>query len=153
MFLRRTLPSSSFSISVSSCAPLAGPAVAGLDGNAVIVEPIEPRRRRRGQRLDHLDAVDVRAEFGEQRGLIPAIGAGLEHRVAGLDLQQVRHQRRDERLRRVLIHVDRERRILVGIGRQWRGDELVPRHLAHGSEHAGVDLLDAGHLAGDERLG
>jgi len=48
--------------------------------------------------LDDLDAVDLLHQFRENRRLVADPGADLEHGVSGLRLEQVGHERDDERL-------------------------------------------------------
>ena len=63
--------------------------------------------------------------------LIPEPGANFEHRVIGLDIEQVGHQRDDKRLRDRLLEADRKRRIGVGMRLKLDGHKGVTRHLIH----------------------
>jgi tRNA(Ile)-lysidine synthase TilS/MesJ len=69
----------------------------------------EARPGRLGELLDHLDAEHLGAELGHHRGLVAEPGADLEHARARGQLEQVEHQRADERLRQRLVEADRQR--------------------------------------------
>src|SRR5262249_26083276 len=79
-------------------------------------------RRRPGQPLAYLDAVDVRPEELQHRRLVARAGADLEDPVAGTDLQRLAHQRHDVRMADGL-------RLTDGQGLVLRGD--VPQPFRH----------------------
>src|SRR5262245_30592577 len=89
-----------------------GPAVIAvaypeLDIGAAL--PLQSLLRLLGELFDHLDAVDLGGQLREHRGVIAQAGADLEHGVTGADVEQVGHQRDNERLRDRLVEADRKR--------------------------------------------
>ena len=132
-------------------------AVAGLHHDVVVVAVLQHARGLVGERLDHLDAVDIPDQPGEEGGVVTGAGAGLEHGVVGLELGEVGHERDQQRGREVLAVADRQRVVVVGERLDLRRHEIVARHGAHGLKHARIDRPDAGlareqaHLLLDDR--
>ena len=92
-----------------------------------------------GELFDDFDAVHLARQLRQDRGLVAQSGADLEHGLLGADIQQIRHQRDDERLRDRLLETYGKRNVGVGVGLQFDRYELVSRHLGHGRHHAFVE--------------
>jgi hypothetical protein len=95
------------------------------------------------QRRVALDAPHVRAEAGEQRGVVARAGADVEDPLMALQLEQLEHARHDQRLGDRLAGADRQRHVVPGLGRQRLRDEQLARDLADRLEHALVGDVQA----------
>jgi hypothetical protein len=73
-------------------------AVADLEPDLRMLAAAQTLARGMRELLDDLHAVDVRRELGEHRGLVTEPRSYLEHPIVRLDVQEVGHQRHDERL-------------------------------------------------------
>jgi len=93
-------------------------------------------RRRPGQALTDLDAVDVRPEQVEHRRLVARAGADLEDPVPRVDLQRLAHQRDDVRLADGLRLTDGKGLVLRGDVSQSLRHEVRARQQRHRGEHA-----------------
>ena len=92
--------------------------------------------RLRDQRADALDRVHGLRELREDRGLVAAAGADLEHAVElAAVARELGHARDDPGLRDRLPAADRQRRVLVGADRERLVDEDVARHRVHRGQH------------------
>ncbi len=108
----------------------AGGAVADREDDVAVARRLEPRPRLERERLDHLDRHDLGGEIGQDRGLVARAGADLEHPRAGLQAQQMGHQRDHQRLRDGLAMADRQRPVVVGLrprGPPARSARAAPR--------------------------
>ena len=114
-------------------------------------EPREPFARELDQARMALDRVDVGGEPARHRARVARAGADLEDPVARADPRRLEHQRDDVRLRDRLPLLDRQRRVVVGVAAQRRGDELVARHLAHRREERRIADAARGDLLVDHR--
>jgi len=112
-----------------------------------VAEALQEGRRLLGERRHDLDRVDARGDLGQDRGLIAGAGADLEHGLAALEAQRLRHEADDVRLRDRLPVADGHRVILVGLRPERRGNEQVPLYLAHRRERARVAHAPRGDLA------
>src|ERR687895_937459 len=74
-------------------------------------------------------------------------GAHLEHGLATLQLEKLRHAGHDPGLRDRLAVADPKRAVAVGPAAELLRDEQLPRHLQHGPEHALVVYPAAAQLA------
>jgi hypothetical protein len=109
-----------------------------LSNGACSGPPREPANGLFGELLDQLHAVDALRELRQDCGLVAHAGADLEHRVGGLQIEQIGHHCDDERLRDRLAEADRQRRVFVGVALHLQRHELVARHLGQGLHDARV---------------
>ena len=100
-----------------------------------------------GKLFDDLDAVHHARQLREDCGLVAEAGADLQHSVLGADIEQIRHQRDDKRLRDRLLETDGKRNVGIGVWLEFDRHELVSRHLGHGRHHAFVERRLADHVA------
>jgi hypothetical protein len=75
--------------------------------------------------------------------VVAEAGADLEHLPAGLDVEQVGHQRHHERLGYGLVAADRQRAVGVGQVLELGRHEVVARHFGHRGEHPAVEAVAA----------
>jgi hypothetical protein len=127
-----------------------GPAqrAVGVQHVHVVVAEIGKFLRRLGRELaDALDREDLAGDAGEDRGGIAGAGADLEHLLAARKPKCLGHERNDVWLRDRLRLADRQRRVLVGVLAQVRGQECLARNRVHGLDHerrahtAGGDVM------------
>ena len=71
--------------------------------------------------------VTLRRELVEHGGRVPGACADVEHALGSVELEQRAHRGDDVRLRDRLALADRERRVVVGVARELRRHELLPR--------------------------
>src|SRR5262245_53579912 len=115
--------------------------------------PLQSLLRLPRELFDDLDAVHLASQLREHGGVITQPRADLEDGVAGADVEQVGHQRDNERLRDRLVEADRKRDVGVGIDLQLDRHELVSRHPGHGRHHTFVERGPADHAAHVQRAG
>ncbi len=107
-------------------------AVADFDLDIAHAVPVEPLLRLARELFNDFDAVDLACELTENRGLVAETGSDLEHHIIRREIEQICHERNNERLRDGFFESDRKRNIGVGIGLQLDRHEFVSRHLVHG---------------------
>src|SRR6266404_637897 len=93
--------------------------------------------------LDYLNRVYALRELGEDCRLISKPSANFEDLVGWFDLQQVSHQRNDERLRDRLCVPDRQRDIQIRKLPERRRHELMAGNVGQNSHDALVELVFA----------
>ena len=86
------------------------------------------------------------AEQRKQRRHVAGTGADFEHAIGRLQLEVLEHHSHDIRLRDSLSLANRQRMISIGILLESLSDKLMPRHAAHGVEHADVTDTALGKL-------
>jgi hypothetical protein len=110
-------------------------AVAALGGDVVETEPDQAALRLPQERPVPLDAVDATRQPRQHRRLVARAGADLQHLVARLHLQRLRHQGHHLRLAQRLPEADRQRAVLVGLIEEGRRHESLPRDSLDRPQH------------------
>src|SRR6266478_99044 len=111
-----------------------GPAVVPvtyLELDVGVILTVQPLPSLLGELCDQFDAVHLACQLCQDRRLITEAGADFEDRIVGLNIEQVRHQCDDERLRDGFFESDWKRNVRVGEGSDLDWHKLVPWHLAH----------------------
>ena len=103
-----------------------------------IAEFGEPLARQFDQLRILLDGENLRNYLREDRCAIAGAGSNFERAIARTRRDCLDHQGNDVRLGDSLAALDWQRRIEVRELRQMRGDEELPRNLAHGVEQSGI---------------
>ena len=127
-------------------------AVADTDGDIGITETRQRLGRPGAELGQDLDGIDLAGEHRQHGGLVAGARADLQHAVARLHLEQVRHQRDDERLGDRLPETDVERAVGVGQVRRRRGNERVAGHLTQRPQHPRIERRIVRAAADNERL-
>ena len=121
-------------------------AVADLRVDVLVLQPLERQLGVLAERLDDLDRVDVFDERAEDRRLVAAAGADLEHLVGRLRVELLGHVGDDQGRRDRLALADRQRHVVIGQRPLRLGDKLVPRRLPHRLNHPRVFHARRDHL-------
>ena len=82
-----------------------------------------------------LHGKDTKPHMPENRGLVAAAGADLQHAHSALRLQKLRHDRHRIGLGDRLAAVDRKRVVLVRTMPEREGNELLPGNTEDGAQH------------------
>jgi hypothetical protein len=114
-------------------------AVAELRPHALVAQRAQPFGRLQRERLDNLDRADRAHELGQYRCLIARSRADFEHRVIGLEVHEIGHQRDDVRLRNRLAMADGEGAVFVGIAYLTDRYEAMTGHRADDRHDTGVE--------------
>src|SRR5262245_42098248 len=122
-------------------------AVRDSDLNVAAALPTQSLLCLSGELFDDFDAVHLPRQLREDRRLVAQPGADLEHGIVFAEVQQIGHQRDNERLRDRLLEPDRKRNVGVGIRLKFDRYELMPRHLAYRTHHALIESRLAEHAA------
>jgi len=115
----------------------------------------QPPQQRLGffrERRDALDRDDLRREAGEYRRLVAAAGPDLQHALASLEREALRHQGDHVRLGDGLPLADGQGMVRVGPVSARGPDEQVPRDEAERLQHPRVSNPPARELLCDHQL-
>lgn len=117
--------------------------------DVIVTEFRKCDRRLFRERTEAFDRVHIGRNLRQHRGGVTGAGSDLQHLLAALEHQRLRHESDDVGLRNGLLPGDRERRIFVGKFAKLRWQEQLSRHLAHCLEHEFVTHTARGDIVLD----
>src|SRR6516165_4707822 len=103
--------------------------------HVMVAEIGERRRGLLGELADSLDGVNISGDFGENGGRIARSSADLEHPLAAVEPERLRHECDDVGLRDGLALLNRQWRVFVGEFAKLLRQERLAGNAAHGVQH------------------